>query len=305
MLSTKTNKLVVTIGLAVLILLVFTLSGFSIANLAPHETVYVAGPNLGEESPDAVNVIQNGSFEEWDEDSDPPGVARHWGGYTNGRAVFGFYDELWQEAVGNGEHAQLMEINGVEPNILDRVIAVYQTVDVNPGSQYDLTLWAIMRTQAPKIDRNKNEVEMHWGVDYTGEGKYDNVTEWNIMPLTEQYRLGSSGVYPEDVPLFYEMVTGTIQTGDSDQITLFIRGLKKFPTGTEVNFDIDDVTLMGAAGAPAPTATPTLEPGATPDMPTSGAITPGNTSVGTVLLGGLVLIVLGSTAAFSLFRKNG
>ena len=62
---------------------------------------------------------------------------------------------------------------------------------------------------------------------------------------------------------------------------------------------------MGAAGAPAPTATPTLEPGATPDMPTSGAITSGNTSVGAVLLGGLVLIVLGSTAAFSLFRKNG
>lgn len=305
MLSTKTNKLVATIGLAVLILVVFSLTGFSIANLAPDETVYITGPNLGEESPDAVNVIKNGSFEEWDEDSDPPGVARYWEGYTNGRAVFGFYDELWREAVGNGENAQLMEINGVEPNILDRVIAVYQTVDVMPGSQYDLTMWAIMRTQAPEIDRNKNEVEMHWGVDYTGEGNYDNVTEWNIMPLTEQYRLGSSGEYPEDVPLFYEMITGTIQTGDSSQITLFIRGLKKFPTGTEVNFDVDDVTLVGAAGAPEPTATPTLEPGATPEMPTSGAITSGNTSVGAVLLGGLVLIVLGSTAAFSLLRKNG
>ena len=305
MVSTKTNKFVVTIGLAVLILLVFALSGFSIVNMIPDETMAVAGPNLGEESPDAVNVIQNGGFEEWDKDSDPPGVARYWGGYTNGRAVFGFYDEQWPEAVGNGENAQLMEINGVEPNILDRVIAVYQTVDVSPGSQYDLTMWAIMRTQALEIDRNKNEVEMHWGVDYTGQGDYNNVTEWNIMPLTEQYRLGSSGKYPEDVPLFYEMVTGTIQTGDSSQITLFIRGLKKFPTGTEVNFDVDDVTLMGAAGAPAPTATPTLEPGATPDMPTSGAITSGNTSVGAVLLGGLVLIVLGSTAAFSLFRKNG
>jgi hypothetical protein len=305
MLSTKTNKFMVTIGLAVLILLIFSLSGFSIANLNPDETVYLAGPNLGEESPDAVNVIQNGGFEEWDEDSDPPDVARYWGGYTNGRAEFGFYDEQWVEAVGNGEHAQLMEIDGVEPNILDRVIAVYQTVDVSPGSQYDLTLWAIMRTQAPEIDRNKHEVEMHWGVDYTGQGDYNNVTEWNHMPLTEQYRLGSSGEYPEDVPLFYEMITGTIQTGDSSQITLFIRGLKKFPTGTEVNFNVDDVTLVGAAGAPAPTATPTLEPGATPDMPTSGAITSGNTSVGEVLLGGLVLIVLGSTAAFSLFRKNG
>jgi hypothetical protein len=182
---------------------------------------------------------------------------------------------------------------------------VYQTVDVNPGSQYDLTVWAIMRTQAPEIDRNKNEVEMHWGVDYTGEGNYDNVTEWNFMPLTEQYRLGSSGEYPEDVPLFYEMITGTVQTGESNQITLFIRGLKKFPTGTEVNFDVDDVTLFGAAGAPVPTATPTLEPGSTPEMPTSGAINTGNTSVGAALLGGLVLIVLGSTAAFSLFRKKG
>jgi hypothetical protein len=145
---------------------------------------------------------------------------------------------------------------------------------------------------------------MHWGVDYSGEGDYDNVTEWNLMPLTEQYRLGSSGTYPEDVPLHYEMVTGTIQTGDNHQITLFIRGLKKFPTGTEVNFNIDDVSLVGAASASVPTATPTLQPGSTPEMPTSGAITSGNTSVGAVLLGGLVLIVLGSTAAFNLFRKR-
>jgi hypothetical protein len=302
--SAKTNKFVVTMGLAILMLLAFSLTGFSIVNMAPNESVSLAAPNLGEESPGQVNVIKNGGFEETDENSKPPGVARYWNGYTNGQAVFGFYDEQWPEAVLNGKHAQLLEINLVEANILDRVIAVHQTVGVSANSQYDLTLWAIMRTQAPEIDRNKSEVEMHWGVDFTGAGDYNNVTEWHLMPLTEQYRLGSTGEYPQDVPLRYEMVTGTIQTGENNQITLFLRGLKKFPTGTEVDFNIDDVSLIGAAGGPAPTATPTLVPGATPEMPTSGAITSENTSMGSVLLGGLVLVALGSTAAFNLLKKR-
>ncbi len=304
--STRTHKLAATLGLTLLILLAFGLTGFSIGHLSPPEAVSLAAPNLGEESPDQVNVIQNGGFEETNEDSDPPGLALHWNGYTNGRAVFGFYDEIWKEAVLNGEHAQLMEINGVEANVLDRVIAIHQTVDVNPNSQYDLTLYAIMRSQAPEIDRNNHEFEMHWGIDYTGEGNYDNVTEWHWMELTEQYRLGSSGEYPEDVPLFYETITGTVQSGDNSRITLFIRGLKKFSTGTEVNFDVDDVSLVGPPpGGAAPTATPTLEPGATPEMPTSGAISNSPTSAGAVLLGGLVLIVLGSSAAFNLLKRRG
>ena len=149
-----------------------------------------------------------------------------------------------------------MEIFQVEPNVLDRVIAIHQTVNVVPNVAYSLTINAILRSQTQAADRNKNEFEMHWGVDYAGEGNYENVEVWNRMLLTEQFRLGSTGEYPEDIPLFYETITGTIRTTNTNQITLFIRGLKKFPTGTEVNFDVDDVSLVVRLG-PSPLVPPT------------------------------------------------
>jgi hypothetical protein len=297
----KTNKLLVTMAITLLILLAFGLSGFSISTMTPSGEVYLAGPNLGDETPEQVNVIQNGGFEEWEDEDVHEGIARYWEGYTNGKAIFGFYNETWPEAVLNGEHAQLMEINHVEANVLDRYIAIYQTVGVQPNSEYNLTLYAIMRSMAPAADRNNNEFEMHWGVDPSGEGNFDNVQEWHYMPLTEQFRLGSTGEFPEDVPLFYERITGTVATGDSNRISLFIRGWKKFPTGTEVNFDVDDVSLLGpSAGAPVPK--PPVE--ATPEMPSSGAVLRHNISVGAVALAGLVLIVLGTTAAASLLRNR-
>jgi hypothetical protein len=305
--GTKTSKLLVTMGLTLLILLTFGLSGFTIATMTSEGEIYLAAPNLGEETPEQVDVIKNGDFEEWEEENIHHGVALNWDHYTNGKAFFGFYNETWPEAVLTGEHAQLMEINMVEANILDRVIAIYQTVDVQANNQYNLMLYAIMRSQAPAADRNKNEFEMHWGVDYTGEGNYDNVQSWHFMPLEEQFRLGSTGEFPEDIPLYYKMITGTIHTANTNKVTLFIRGLKKFPTGTEVNFDVDNVSLIGPppnAPAPEATPTPTLDPEATPEMPTSGAPLPGNLSVGAVILGGLVLIVLGTTAAVNLLKNR-
>jgi hypothetical protein len=195
----------------------------------------------------------------------------------------------------------------VEPNILDRIIAIYQTVDVAPNSTYDLTINAIMRSQAPAIDRNKFEFEMHWGVDFSGEGNFDNVVEWNLMPLTEQFRLGSTGEFPEDIHLFYEVVTGTIETGDSNTITLFIRGLKKFPTGTEIDFNVDDVSLVGPPpGGPVVIVTPEASAPEEEDnsLPTSGAVLPNNVPMGALILGSIVLIVLGTSAAAGLLQNR-
>lgn len=303
--SAQTKKILTVIMLALLMLLAFGLSAFTIVTISPPENVYLAGPKLGEETPaEQVDLIKNGGFEEWD--SNPlHGVALNWESYTNERAVFGFYDETWPEAVHKGEHAQLMEINTVEGGFMERVIAVRQTVAVNPNSQYNLKLYAIMRTQAPANDRNNHEYEMHWGVDYYGEGNYDNVETWHWMPVQEQYRLGSTGEYPEDVPLFYEMITGTIFTTDTNEITLFIRGLKKFPTGTEVDFDVDDVSLVGPPPGVQPTPTPAPTP--SPDdsnLPTSGAILPKNISAGALALGGLIFVVLGASAAAGLLFKQ-
>lgn len=306
-LSPPKRRVLVTLILTFFILSAFIISGFTIATFD-----HRIGRELPLNQGSGVNVIVNGGFEE--RDPTDAGIARNWGRFSNGQAWAFWYDETWLEAVRTGEHAQLMEIFQVEPNILDRVIAISQTVNVAPNSNYALTINAIMRSQAPSIDRNKFEFEMHWGVDFSGEGNYENVEVWNLMPLTEQFRLGSTGEFPEDVPLFYETVTGTIQTGASNRIALFIRGLKKFPTGTEVNFDVDDVSLVGPpAGAAQRQLVPTTGQASNPavsteqtssNLPTSGAILPKNISAGVLATGGLVLIALGVSAAVGLFNRK-
>lgn len=129
------------------------------------------------------------------------------------------------------------------------MIAISQTVEVIPNATYDLTIHALMRSDAPREERNQGAYEMHWGVDYRGEGSYANVEQWLPMPLTEQLRLGSNGPDLDNTPLFYQRITGTVPTTHTNKITLFIRGVQKYPTETEVNFNIDDVSLFGPSPA--------------------------------------------------------
>jgi hypothetical protein len=268
------------------------------------------GDGDGSEPTEPVDVITNGKFEKPWEDND--GVAPDWEGFSNGQAHIGWYEELWPEAVRpGGIRAQLMEIFEVEPNILDRVVAIFQTVNVAPNATYELTIHAILRTQVQPADRNKNEFEMAWGIDYSGTGDYENVEEWHIMPLEEQFRLGSNGEFPDDVPLFYQEIVKPVETRDGSKISLFIRGLKKFPTGAEVNFDVDDVSLKGPPPGVIVIITP--EPDSpqpeTPapqaeTMPETGLTLSENVSPGALVLGSLVLVVLGATATANLLKDR-
>lgn len=297
--SFKTRRIMVMMLLTLFILVAFAISGFTIAGIEQHSPVKLVP--LGQER---VNVITNGGFElPWE---DREGVAPLWEGYSNGQAQFGWYEETWPEAVYEGKQAQLMEIFLVEPNVQSRVMAIYQTVNVRPNSVYDLEFFALMRSQVQPGDRNKGEFEMHWGIDYSGEGNYDNVEEWVFIPLEEQFRLGSTGEYPDDVPLFYQAVTGTVETEDSSHITLFIRGLKKFSTGAEVNFDVDEVSLVGPPPGPVVIITPEtpVEPTPQPAIPATGAIVPQNFSRGALVFGGLVLVVLGAGAVAGLLLNR-
>lgn len=264
--------------------------------------------------PTGFNVIRNGDFEI------PFGaheaVAAEWEAYDNGRAHFGWYEETWPQAVRTGERAQLMEIFlHDDPSVQNRVMAIHQTVDVVPNSDYALVLYAIMRSDANKESRNTDEVEMHWGIDPLGEGNYDNVAEWNLMPLTEQNRLGStSGTFLDDDPLFYERITGTVRTADSSRITLFIRGLKKFPTQAELNMDIDDVMLVGPQpGVVQSTANPPAEEQPAADgspaeedagLPNSGSVLARPAAQGILVMGGLLVVVVTAAAAVSLLTHR-
>jgi hypothetical protein len=163
---------------------------------------------------------------------------------------------------------------------------------------------AILRSSAPPEARNIYEAEMHWGIDPSGAGDYDNVDTWEPMELTEQYRLGSNGEFPDDVPLFYELITGTVQTEESSEISLFIRGLKKFATNVEVNMDIDNVELIGPdPGTPEIVPVPEADKSAEEEdkiLPTTGAILSRPASFGMLILGSLVVIIAGTAAVLGL-----
>lgn len=343
-LPSQANRLAVTLVLTLFIFSAFFISGFTVSTLKVEadqnspannhqpnqanlpETSPLINPTMAEGPPppsappadgggasqgavvspqqapgNLVDVIRNGGFENWGEG----GIALEWEGYRNGQAWASWYQESWPEAVFRGEFAQLMEIFQVEPNVQDRVIAIYQTVPVVPNATYVLTFYALMRSQAPAADRNIFEHEMAWGIDVDGGGDYQAVQTWNTLSLNEQFRLGSTGEFPEDIPLQYQLITGTVQTGNSNQITLFIRGLKKFSTGTEVNFDVDEVSLVGPA--PGIIVRPTIvAPQPTPgvSLPVSGATVTGNIPLSVLILGGLVLGALGIGAVTGLRHKR-
>lgn len=321
---TQRNKLVVMMVLTIFILLAFITSGFTVTNLNNRPALMSPlqdGPYR------LTNAIKNGDFEQFS-NQDLPGsqVALHWYPYDNGGAHIGWYNEQWAEAVHAGEHSQLMEIYRVETFQPDRVMAIYQTVDVVPNMNYQLTIHALMRSDAPEPDRNQGEYAMHWGIDYQGRGKYHFVTDWIEMPLIEQKRVGSNGPSDDNTHLIYQRITGTIAT-QGPKLTLFIRGMKIKPTGTELNFNIDDVSLIGPFLIPTPTFTPmptstrlptntptpthTPTPAGTPGMPITGAtlpdagvVLPRHLSVGALVFGGLVMILLGATAANGLLHHR-
>jgi hypothetical protein len=261
--------------------------------------------------PQLVNVIKNGDFEKpW---HPRKGIADDWNIYDNGRAHFGWYDEQWLEAVHNGKHAQLMEIKEVDTNAPNRVMAIYQTVTVEPNSVYELSFYAILRSDEPEGARNQGYYQLHWGVDPWGHEWYDNVTEWREVELEEQSRLGSEGPAHDRLRLRYTHITQTIQTGDSNKITLYIRAQKEIPNEMELNYDIDDVSLTGPYLTPeqlrarllqSQPVTPTESMTDTPIIPGAGGVLPGSPIGGRFFAGLLLLMVLGAAGAASSLRKD-
>ncbi len=335
-LSPKTGKGLTTLILTLFIFSAFIISGFSVAGFdahpnsatnptSPHKAGDFQQPNPEPDSEEAgasnsvytptfklTNVIKNGDFEI----NPTRSVAAFWEPFNNGQAMYGWYQEQWEQAIHSGKSSQLLEINLVENYRKNRIIAIHQTVEVVPNAVYSLTIHALMRSDAPIERRNKGEYAMQWGIDYQGTGKDYNVQEWVTMPLSEQLRIGSNGIlsHDDDYLFFQRIFTNTINTANTNKLTLFIRGLKIEPTGTEVNFNIDDVSLIGPYFPPpeddvTPIGAPQVIPAALPasadnSLPDAGATLPQDISTGVLALSGLALIVLGAGAANGLLQKS-
>lgn len=193
-----------------------------------------------------MNVIKNGDFESWWHPDD--GTAAYWFPYGQGKGHVAWYRERWDEAVYTGKQSQLMEIGLIEQGAHNVIVAVYQTTTVVPNSTYELSFQALMRSDAPTELLNTDEYEMYWGVDYSGRGDYDNVADWVPIPLEEQPRTGSNRYRQEQntyKTLKFELARGRVFVTNQNQISLFIRGIKRNATGIEVNFNVDNVALVG------------------------------------------------------------
>ncbi len=341
---TQTNKFTAATLLTVSICLALLISAATIHSLKAQEGGTPTPVPTPTRAYPLVNAVKNGDFEIFSTGNNNLGnaVADHWLPYDNDGAHFAWYDEQWSEAVHSGNHSQLMEIFRVESFKPERVMAIYQTVEVIPHMDYVLTLHALMRSDGHISERNEGFYAMHWGIDGQGRGKYYFVDNWVEMEVDEQQRLGSSGPQDDNTHLYFQRFVYTINTGNSNKLTLFIRGMKVEPTGTELNMNIDDVSLLGPYVPPTPTFTPsptftryptataTPTPTETPPPPTSaalpvtgndqkveakpagvdktlpdaGGILSQNISTGALLLGGLILIVLGAVAANNLLKHR-
>lgn len=198
-------------------------------------------PVFSQDNVESQNVILNGSFEEGFEPEF--GVGFGWGGFSNGNAVVGWNSESWEQVVVAGESAQMIEIaNSME---LDRYAGIYQTVVVVPGEQYRLTINGIIRSDEGDIELSDYGYRMQYAIDQRGGSSWELLPDeaWVELPWDEQPLYDPpNGVYRVDS---YE----TTITAESNTLTLFIRGWKKWINQGSGLFDLDEISLVGPAPA--------------------------------------------------------
>jgi len=199
-------------------------------------------------------LIRNGDFENGFRAVDGCGmVGVDWGCFTNGGvAGYGFYDDQWGPVVATGSHAQLIEINTKEKGgDTNRTAGIYQTVSVVPGATYTLSLNGMIR--ANDLDSGGDPWRYVMMVGFTHNGS----TNW----ADAQWQTVDVGPIQDRLnPTQYYHTTLNV-TAQGDKLTVFIAGKMKWGDWyREVNFDIDTVSLVGAAPPPPPTSTPTPVP---------------------------------------------
>jgi hypothetical protein len=235
---------------------------------------YMPAPAFSQDEANIQNLVLNGGFEEGFQDF---GVGYGWGAFSNGNAVVGWNADTWDDVVAAGQNAQLIEIR--ENSEMNRYAGIYQTVPVVPGKQYKLSLQGVIRSTEGDIDVSDYGYRLQYGLDYNGDTAWELIGDeawveipWDEQPLTdsseENYRLET-----------FE----TTVTAKTDQLTLFIRGWKKWVNNGTGIFDLDEISLVGPApknfelpvaqaavvSNPAPSAETTTEE-VEPAAPTSG-----------------------------------
>jgi hypothetical protein len=244
-----------------------------------------------------ANLLVNPSFEEGFVEGQGQGVG--WERFQNGNVLAGWYDDSWEKVVCDGEHAQLLELTNAREN--DRYVGIYQTVNVVPDAEYALTLRGLVRSDSGSPENSDYGFRMQYGIDYTGGTDWESSNiKWIELMWDEQQREDPQG----DVEYRYETYNTTVKAA-SDQLTLFIRGWKKWADGVEGNYDLDCLSLVGphAPGTqPPPSGQPTATPG--PEMPETGNEFAFLENPVLVVASAALLVVLAGGAVWSLTRRR-
>lgn len=212
--------------------------------------IYLPAPALSQQEgqPSIQDLIVNGGFEGGFQEE--YGIGYGWGGFSNGNAVVGWTFDDWASVVAEGDYSQQIQIkDALDQN---RYAGLYQTVSVVPGEQYKLSVTGMIRSEEGSAARSDYGYRLQYAVDPTGGTSWELIEEdaWREFPWDEQALDAPSG-QEYDFDTFETTVTA-----ESDQLTLFIRGWKKWINDGTGIFNIDDVSFVGPApvGFQAPVA---------------------------------------------------
>jgi hypothetical protein len=175
--------------------------------------------------------VRNGSFEDGFENQI---VGQGWTSFNNGAAVFEFLEETWPPAVFDGERAQRIQVR--EASQPDRYAGIYQTMRVEPGETYNLTLNGQIRSGEGDIEASQYGYRMQLGIDEGGGQDWTAVEDWVELPWDEQ-RFDSDSLF------FYDYSTPIVATGS--QLTIFVRSWNKWPDPGRVEYTVDAISLTG------------------------------------------------------------
>ena len=149
---------------------------------------------------------------------------------------YGFYDDMWQPTVYAGKHSQLVEINTKQiGGDADRNAGIFQSVSVQPGVPYELSLKGMIRADDHGGDPWRYRVFV--GFDYNGGANWSAVSDWRELPWDTYYPRLSPGSFSS----YSTKVTPT--TG---RLTVFVRLQRKWGDWyEETDLNLDAISLFG------------------------------------------------------------
>jgi len=194
----------------------------------------------------SVNLIVNGEFE----DGFFEGIEVGWERFATGNVQAGWQDDTWDEVVYEGEHSQLLSLKDAWET--DRYVGIFQVIRVVPHSEYLLTLHGLVRSDEGSVAESDYGYRLQYGLDFGGGTDWQSLkVAWVELPWNDQQR---SAAPTEGYRR--ETYTATI-TAQTTKVTLFIRGWKKWPGGSEGNYNVDGLSLVESNLVSVPQSTDT------------------------------------------------